>query len=206
MHYEPIFLWISLLWPSYKVREYPFGLLLFDIHINQSGILALRMWYLFTSSRFSQHLILAGYIFCTLGTITTMILAFPGLHSSLVRLPQDVGFYCLEPPASKFWLVFIPSFLLHAILCVFMVLRVVRNVRISKSLPLTQRLMKEWVALSFGLRKDSSSIFLFCSWSGGFLYTVIFCASWYCFCGVCYTNALSHQFLWHSRYQRRLWE
>ncbi|KAJ7765692.1 hypothetical protein B0H16DRAFT_399480 [Mycena metata] len=80
------------------------------------------------------------------------MIQFPQLHSSLVNMPKRGLSFCADPPPSQFWLVFVPSFVLHGFLSVFMIIRVIQNVRSSKTTPLLQRCMRD----------------------GGFLYMVIF--------------------------------
>ncbi|KAJ7107227.1 hypothetical protein C8R43DRAFT_1243715 [Mycena crocata] len=116
------------------------------------GILILRLWYLFKGSRTAQYSLLVAFVWCTGGSVATLILQFPQLHSHLVNMPKRGLSFCADPPPSQFWLVFVPSFVLHGILSLFMVVRVVKNVRTSKHLPLLKRCVRD----------------------GGFLYMVIF--------------------------------
>ncbi|KAJ6630311.1 hypothetical protein B0H10DRAFT_1984078 [Mycena sp. CBHHK59/15] len=99
------------------------------------GILILRLWYLFKSSKTARYCLL-----------------FAQLHSHLVKMPGRGLSFCADPPPSQFWLVFVPSFLLHGLLSLFMVIRVVQNVRSARHLPLLRRCIRD----------------------GGFLYMVIF--------------------------------
>ncbi|KAJ7184599.1 hypothetical protein C8R46DRAFT_983701 [Mycena filopes] len=116
------------------------------------GILILRLWYLFPSSKVARYSLLVAFVWCTAGSVATLILQFPHLHSSLVNMPKRGLSFCADPPPSQFWLVFVPSFVLHGFLSVFMVIRLIQNVRSSKNTPLLKRCMRD----------------------GGFLYIVIF--------------------------------
>jgi len=116
------------------------------------GILILRLWYLFQASRAARYSLLVAYVLCTAGSVAILVLQFPELHSSLVNMPKRGLSFCADPPPSKFWLVFVPSFVLHGVLSLFMVLRVIQNVRTSKNVPFLKRCVRD----------------------GGFLYMVIF--------------------------------
>jgi len=116
------------------------------------AILILRLWYLFQSSKVARYSLLVAFLWCTAGSVATLMIQFPQLHSSLVNMPKRGLSFCADPPPSQFWLVFVPSFVLHGFLSVFMIIRVIQNVRSSKTTPLLQRCMRD----------------------GGFLYMVIF--------------------------------
>jgi len=116
------------------------------------AILILRLWYLFQSSKVARYSLLVAFLWCTAGSVATLMIQFPQLHSSLVNMPKRGLSFCADPPPSQFWLVFVPSFVLHGFLSVFMIIRVSQNVRSSKTTPLLQRCMRD----------------------GGFLYMVIF--------------------------------
>lgn len=116
------------------------------------GILILRLWYLFQGSRTAQYCLLVAFVWCTAGSIACLAIMFPQLHSRLVHMPKKGLSFCADPPPSQFWLVFVPSFVLHGILSLFMIIRVIHNVRTSKHLPLFKRCIRD----------------------GGFLYMVIF--------------------------------
>ncbi|KAJ6606094.1 hypothetical protein DFH09DRAFT_2025 [Mycena vulgaris] len=116
------------------------------------GILILRLWYLFNTSRTARYCLLVSYVWCTAGSVALLVLQFPQLHSHLVNMPKRGLSFCADPPPSQFWLVFVPSFALHGILSLFMVLRVIHNVRSSKNTPFLKRCVRD----------------------GGFLYMVIF--------------------------------
>ncbi|KAJ7684319.1 hypothetical protein DFH06DRAFT_1462673 [Mycena polygramma] len=116
------------------------------------GILILRLWYLFQASKVVRYTLVVAFFWCTAGSVATLILQFPQLHSHLVNMPKRGLSFCDDPPPSQFWLVFVPSFVLHGVLSLFMILRVVHNVRTSKNVPLLKRCVRD----------------------GGFLYMVIF--------------------------------
>ncbi|KAJ7084874.1 hypothetical protein B0H15DRAFT_1023677 [Mycena belliarum] len=116
------------------------------------GILILRLWYLFQGSRTVRYSLLVAYVWCTAGSITALVMQFPQLHSHIVNMPKRGLSFCADPPPSQFWLVFVPSFVLHGILSMFMIIRVVQNVRSSKNVPLLKSCVRD----------------------GGFLYLVIF--------------------------------
>ncbi|KAJ7611791.1 hypothetical protein FB45DRAFT_941025, partial [Roridomyces roridus] len=115
-------------------------------------ILVLRLWYLFQAKRAAQYALLAVYILCTTGSATLLILMFPQIHSSLVDMPMKGLSFCTDVPPSSFFLVFVPSFVLHGILSLFMVIRIIHNVRTLKHIPFHKRFLRD----------------------GGFLYIVIF--------------------------------
>jgi len=116
------------------------------------GILVLRLWYLFKGSKTARYTLLLAFLWCTVGAIAMLVLQFPQLHSHLVHMPKRRLSYCADPPPSQFSLVFVPSFVLHGVLSLFMVIRVVHNLRTLKHLPLLKRFARD----------------------GGFLYIVIF--------------------------------
>jgi len=116
------------------------------------GILILRLWYLFNTNRTARYCLLVAYVWCTAGSIATLVLQFPQLHSSLVNMPKRGLSFCADPPPSQFWLVFVPSFVLHGVLSLFMVIRVIHNVRTSKNVPFLKSCVRD----------------------GGFLYMIIF--------------------------------
>ncbi|KAJ7061483.1 hypothetical protein C8F01DRAFT_1137550 [Mycena amicta] len=116
------------------------------------GILILRLWYLFKSSPISRYTLLLVYLWCTSGSVATLVLQFHDLHSHLVNMPKRGLSYCADPAPSQFWIVFVPSFILHGVLSIFMVVRLVHNVRTLKHLSLWKRCIRD----------------------GGFLYMVIF--------------------------------
>ncbi|KAJ7500372.1 hypothetical protein B0H11DRAFT_780450 [Mycena galericulata] len=116
------------------------------------GILILRLWYLFQANRTAQYCLLVAYLWCTAGSVACLIFMFPGLQSHLVNMPKKGLSFCADPPPSPFWLVFVPSFILHGILSLFMIIRVIHNVQTSKHIPLLKRCVRD----------------------GGFLYLVIF--------------------------------
>ncbi|KAJ7119043.1 hypothetical protein C8R44DRAFT_982732 [Mycena epipterygia] len=116
------------------------------------GILVLRLWYLFNTSRTVRYSLLVAYLWCTAGSVATLVVQFPQLHSHLVNMPKRGLSYCADPPPSQFWLVFVPSFVLHGILSLFMILRVICNVRTLKHMPFLKRCVRD----------------------GGFLYMIIF--------------------------------
>jgi len=101
------------------------------------------MWYLFTKYKMAQSLLVTSFILSTVGSVAALALAFPTLHSNIVHLPLGLGYYCEDPAPSGFWIVFVPSFMLHGILSIFMVLRVIHNVRISKDIPFSKRVLRE---------------------------------------------------------------
>jgi hypothetical protein len=53
--------------------------------------------------------------------------------------------FCADPPPSQFWMVFIPSFVLHGLLSLFMLVRVVQNIRTARNIPLMKRCLRESV-------------------------------------------------------------
>ncbi|KAJ7221466.1 hypothetical protein GGX14DRAFT_669828 [Mycena pura] len=141
-------------------RYFTLGLLAFVSHIggflsgplSVPSILVLRLWYLFKSSKTARYTLLLAFLWCTAGTIATLVVQFPQLHSHLVHMPKRRLSYCADPPPSQFWLVFVPSFVLHGVLSLFMGIRVAHNLRTLKHLPLLKRFARD----------------------GGFLYMVIF--------------------------------
>ncbi|KAF8209312.1 hypothetical protein K438DRAFT_1929791 [Mycena galopus ATCC 62051] len=116
------------------------------------GILILRLWYLFQKSKAARYTLLVTFILCTAGSIATLVLHFNQLHSSLVVMPKRKMSYCADPAPSQFWMVFVPSFILHGVLSLFMLVRVIHNIRTAKHLTLMKRCLRD----------------------GGFLYMVIF--------------------------------
>ncbi|KAF7359055.1 hypothetical protein MSAN_01246400 [Mycena sanguinolenta] len=116
------------------------------------GILILRLWYLFQKHKVARYTLLAVFVLCTIGSAVTLAFHFYLLHSSLVDMPRRGLSYCADPPPSMFWMVFIPSFILHGVLSVFMIIRLVHNIRTARNIPLLKRCLRD----------------------GGFLYTVIF--------------------------------
>jgi len=115
------------------------------------AILVIRMWFLF-KSKTARYCLLIAFIWCTLGSAVALGGSFGQLHTHLVNMPRRGLSYCADPAPSQFWLVFVPSFVLHGVLSIFMVVRVVQNIRTSKNLPLLRRCVRD----------------------GGFLYMVIF--------------------------------
>ncbi|KAJ7237731.1 hypothetical protein B0H12DRAFT_1138456 [Mycena haematopus] len=119
---------------------------------SRSGILILRLWYLFQKNKIARYTLLATFLWCTAGSVATLVIQFPQLHSSLVNMPKRGLSYCSDPGPSQFWMVFVPSFILHGVLSLFMAIRVVHNIRTAKHIPLMKRCLRD----------------------GGFLYMVIF--------------------------------
>jgi len=116
------------------------------------GILILRLWYLFPTNKTARYTLVVAFVWCTAGSVATLVLQFSQLHSHLFNMPKRGLSFCADPPPSQFWLVFVPSFVLHGVLSLFMIIRVIHNVRTSKNIPLWKR----------------------CIQDGGFLYMVIF--------------------------------
>jgi len=116
------------------------------------GILVLRLWYLFQKHKVARYTLLATFVLCTIGSAVTLYFHFYLLHSSLVSMPRRRLSYCSDPPPSMFWMVFIPSFILHGVLLLFMVIRLIHNIRTARNIPLMKRCLRD----------------------GGFLYMVIF--------------------------------
>ncbi|KAJ7932757.1 hypothetical protein B0H13DRAFT_1954510 [Mycena leptocephala] len=116
------------------------------------GILILRLWYLFPTSKMARYTLVVAFVWCTAGSVATLILQFPQLHSSLVNMPKRGLSFCADVPPSQFWLVFVPSFVLHGVLSLFTIVRVIHNMRTSKNMPLQKRILRD----------------------GGFLYIVVF--------------------------------
>ncbi|KAK7036005.1 hypothetical protein R3P38DRAFT_2910148 [Favolaschia claudopus] len=116
------------------------------------GILILRLWYLFQKSRTARYILVAVFFCCTAGSIAILALQFPRLHSHLVKMPKRGLSFCADPPPSPFWMVFLPSFALHGVLSLFMLIRVVHNIRTARNVPLLKRCLRD----------------------GGFLYMLIF--------------------------------
>ncbi|KAJ6567091.1 hypothetical protein B0H19DRAFT_1258245 [Mycena capillaripes] len=116
------------------------------------GILILRLWYLFPTSKTARYTLVVAFVWCTAGSVATLVLQFSQLHSHLFNMPKRGLSFCADAPPSQFWLVFVPSFVLHGVLSLFMIVRVIHNVRTSKNIPLWKRCIRD----------------------GGFLYMVIF--------------------------------
>ncbi|KAF7295845.1 hypothetical protein HMN09_01127700 [Mycena chlorophos] len=116
------------------------------------GILVLRLWYLFQKSRVARYTMLLVFIWCTIGSFVILGVQFGQLHSRLVVMPKHNLSFCADPPPSSFWVVFVPAFFMHGVLSVFMVIRLVHNIRALKQLTLWKRIVRD----------------------GGFLYMVIF--------------------------------
>jgi len=116
------------------------------------GILILRLWYLFQKNKTARYTLLVAFFWCTAGSVATLVVQFNQLHSYLVNMPKRGLSYCADPPPSQFWMVFVPSFILHGVLSLFMIVRVIHNVRTAKNIPLMKRCLRD----------------------GGFLYMVIF--------------------------------
>jgi len=116
------------------------------------GILILRLWYLFQSSKTARYTLVVAFCWCTAGSVATLIVQYSQLHSHLVNMPKRGLSFCADSPPSQFWLVFVPSFVLHGVLSLFMILRVIHNVQASKNVPFLKSCVRD----------------------GGFLYMVIF--------------------------------
>ncbi|KAJ7778844.1 hypothetical protein DFH07DRAFT_796204 [Mycena maculata] len=127
-----------------------FPLNMFALAVIQ-GILIVRLWYLFHANKTARYCLLLAYVWCTAASVVMLIMQFHNLHSHLVHMPMVFSF-CADPAPSQFWVVFVPSFALHGVLSLFMIFRVIHNMRTAKHLPLLKRCVKD----------------------GGFLYMVIF--------------------------------
>lgn len=103
----------------------------------------IRLWYLFTHSKVAQRVLLASYLVCTTASAINLGLSFPMLHSTRVEVTELHGSYCADPPPAPLWVVFVPSFVLHAVFSAFMIARIVHNVRVSANVSLAKRLAKE---------------------------------------------------------------
>lgn len=94
---------------------------------HPSGILVVRVFYLFSHSLIARIIITSSYI---ASIIVTIVLEYSVFHGRSLLTPLDtlgtvvhlVG--CPVHPMTRFWNLFLPAFSLHTILYIFTLIRV----------------------------------------------------------------------------------
>ncbi|OAX37167.1 hypothetical protein K503DRAFT_693799, partial [Rhizopogon vinicolor AM-OR11-026] len=107
-----------------------------------TGILFLRVWYMYSHSTLARAAACLSYAACTVSSMTLLGLSLPSLvsyasvqiESEILHLPG-----CSAPSPSTIWKVFLPSTVIHTILFGFTIARVMR---VSHDLRMDQLMLR----------------------------------------------------------------
>ncbi|KAH0591441.1 hypothetical protein H2248_001518 [Termitomyces sp. 'cryptogamus'] len=112
---------------------------------NVSGILVIRIWYLFQSNRPAQISIIIGFLISVLLSLVFFYLSLNRLEilSLALLFPKlrNEGCKAARPP--NFWHMYLPSLVLHTIMYIMTGIRALRNRRFLTNAPILKRLLRD---------------------------------------------------------------